>query len=524
MDSKIKFNKIYNLDCEVLIKKMIDEGVKVDLIITDPPYNASKKNNFRSIGRFGIDFGEWDKNFDQTNWLKNINKIIKDGGSIIIFNNWKNLGLISQELENQGFQIKDIIRWIKTNPMPRNVSRRYVTDYEFAIWATSKNGKWTFNKPDSKYYLKPEFTSSIVSGKNRIHPTEKSLEIIEEIIKIHSNEGDIIFDPFSGSGVISYAANKLNRFYIATEISKVFFEQSIKRIKDYFIKPTFNHLGNKYRMIEDLIRNFPKHNIDYFVDAFAGSGVVSLNYQSPKKIFLNDNDKWLTKVLDYLMNTNYKIIIEEIENIIKKYKLPIDFYINKYNDEYNLLKSEFNTNPTTQKLLVLILFGFNQQIRFNSEGKWNIPAGKFYWNNYHKNKLIEFCQKASDRTYSIHSKDFQLFVNEILSDIDKEKTFFYFDPPYLITNATYNRSWTEIEERKLINLIQSLLDKGYKWSLSNVLRCKGKTNKILLDFINKNIKKIKIDYISNITYKNSNYQRNNNEEIVEEILIRGNYE
>lgn len=157
LKTELQLNKIYNMDCLLLIKKMIEQNFKVDMILTDPPYNISRKNNFHTIGRNGIDFGKWDKEFDQTSWLTNIHKIIKNGGSIIIFNDWRNLGLIAQKLEKEGFIIKDILRWIKPNPMPRNTTRRYVTDYEFAIWATHHKGKWTFNKKPNKAYLKPEF-------------------------------------------------------------------------------------------------------------------------------------------------------------------------------------------------------------------------------------------------------------------------------------------------------------------------------------------------------------------------------
>ncbi|WP_081794293.1 DNA methyltransferase [Mycoplasmoides pirum] len=520
----IEVNRIYNKNCLDIINSMIKQNFIVDAIITDPPYNVSKKNNFKTIGRLGVDFGKWDKNFNQTLWLNNIGKILKPGGSIIIFNDWKNLGIISQELVKENFEIKDLLRWIKPNPMPRNVDRRYVPDYEFALWAIKKKGSWTFNKKLDKFYLKPEFICPSVSSKKRIHPTEKPLILMEEIIKIHTNEGDIVFDPFSGSGSTLVAANKLNRFYIGSEILKSYYNKSIKRIKESYIKPTFNHLGNKFRMIEDLIRNFPKNNVDYFVDVFAGSGVVSLNYQTPKKIFLNDKDKWLTAILNYLMNTDVNLVIQKTENIIKQYKLPVDKLNDKYTSQYNKLKKDFNRNKNVEKLLVLILFGFNQQIRFNSKDEWNIPAGKFRWSLYQKNKLIEFCEKAKEKNYSIHSKEFDIFVYEILKEIDKKKTLFYFDPPYLISDATYNNSWTELEEQKLIDILNFLTKNGYRWCLSNLLYSKGKENTKLNNFISINKKNIKVDIIKNISYKNSNYQRKKNFLIDQEILIRGNYE
>lgn len=516
---KINLNEIYNINCKNLIKTMIDSNFQVDAIITDPPYNISRKNNFQTIGRNGINFGDWDWNFNQIDWLDDINKIIKNGGSIIIFNDWKNLGLISKKLEEQGFDIKDILRWIKPNPMPRNTNRRYVTDYEFAIWAT-KGEKWTFNKNVSKYYLKPEFIFPIVPSSKRIHPTEKSESLIEEIIKIHTNEGDIIFDPFSGSGTISFIANKLNRYYIGCEIEKKYFLASKKRIKDFYLKPSFNHLGNKFRIIEELIRNFPKKNIEYFVEVFAGSGIVSLNYLSPKKIFLNDNDFWLTKILDYLINNDSNLVIKRTEQIIKKFKLPFNQFLDKYTDEYNNLKKSFNEDKKVDKLLVLILYGFNQQIRFNSNGDFNIPPGKFCWNSYQRNKLLNYCLATKDKKISIKNEDFSDFVKDIKKSIKKENTIFYFDPPYLITNATYNSNWTINEEEKLIKLLKELTNEGYKWFLSNILISKGNKNNLLEKFIN-STKNVSYEFIENVSYKNSNYQRNNSEED-KEILVKGN--
>lgn len=521
INKKIVLDTIYNLDCKVLINKMIKNNFKVDAIITDPPYNISRKNNFQTIGRQGINFGDWDKNFDQKKWLKNIDKILKPGGSIIIFNDWRNLGIIAEQLEAQGFIVKDVLRWIKPNPMPRNITRRYVTDYEFAIWATKKDGKWTFNKNNDKIYLKPEFIHSVVLGKKRLHPTEKSIPLIEEIIKIHTNEGDIIFDPFSGSGSISFAANKLNRFYIATEISKIYYQKSIKRIKDSYTKPSFNHLGNKYRMIQELIRNFPKNNIHYFVDVFAGSGVVSINYKTPKIYFLNDKDTHLTSILNFLINNKIETILKKIDAIVEKYNLPIKPNVN-FKNQYLNLKNDFNKNKSVDKLLVLTLFGFNQQIRFNENNEWNIPSGKFCWNSYQRNKIIQFCNELNKGTFNISTQDFDVFANEIKEKINKNQSLFYFDPPYLISNATYNASWTIEEEKKLISILQNLTDNNYKWCLSNLLSSKGQENKLLMEFIKKNNSKIQIEYLEEISYSNSNYQRKNHTNKDVEVLIKGN--
>lgn len=228
--------KIYNQNCFDLFKQFEKDNKEpfIDAVITDPPYNISKKNNFKTIGRNGIDFGKWDYNFNQTKWIKKISKFVKKGGSIIIFNDYKNFGIISSCLTKLGFEIKDLLRWIKKNPMPRNIFRRYVTDYEFAIWAVKIGGKWTFNKDGRKPYLRPEFNSSLVANsKHKIHPTQKPLKVIKELIKIHTNKNDLVVDPFLGSGTTAVACLQLKRNFIGSEIDKVYFDLSKKRLEEY---------------------------------------------------------------------------------------------------------------------------------------------------------------------------------------------------------------------------------------------------------------------------------------------------
>ena len=225
---------IYNDDYKVLIKDLKKNKVKVDAIITDPPYNVSRdyQLGFSNMGRSGMDYGEWDYNFNQKKWIKQASELIKPGGAMIIFNDWKNLGDISRQLEKCDFTVKDIIRWEKRNPMPRNVERRYVTDCEFAVWAVKNGAKWTFNKPKEEGYLKPVVTTGIVpGGKKRLHPTQKHLEVMEQLIRIHTNEGDTVLDPFLGSGTTAVACKKNNRNIIGAEIDKKYYDITMGRLK-----------------------------------------------------------------------------------------------------------------------------------------------------------------------------------------------------------------------------------------------------------------------------------------------------
>ncbi len=504
---KIELNEIYNIDCIELMNGMIKQKIKVDAIITDPPYNISKNNNFKTIGRAGIDFGDWDYEFDQKKWIKKINKIIRPGGSVIIFNDWKNMGDISKELEKQGFIIKDLIRWVKPAPMPRNTNRRYVTDYEVAIWAVNPGAKWTFNKPDNIPYLRPEINGGIAMGKNKIHPTQKGKKAIQSLIEVHTLPGDVIFDPFSGSGEISLNANELGRIYIGAEINKNYWRKSRTRINDSLVKPAINHLGNKFRMIQKLMANLQTNNIDNFVDVFAGSGVVSASFKNAKKYWMNDIDVNLNKILNFLINTNKESILNDIEKIILKYSLNTK----KYREGYLKLRDEFNNSnyKNIKKLFVLVLFGFNQQIRFNSKGKFNTPPGKTMWTDYQKDKIYRFVNSFERRDVEIQSWDFEEFVNYILPQTNNFKTIYYFDPPYLVSNATYNLNWNVNEEKRLLELLEKLNNERNKtkWILSNVLESNGKTNDLLLNFIKKNTNVKVIDV--NVNYNNSNYQRKN---------------
>jgi len=209
--------------------------IVVDAIITDPPYGVSRKHQlgFSNMGRSGMDYGEWDYNFDQVDWINRVSPLVKPGGAFIIFNDWKNASYIVETLTKNGFVVKDLIRWVKKNPMPRNVNSRYVNDFEVAIWAVKgkKYGTWTFNKPNDVPYLRPEFKTGLVpGGKKRIHPTQKKLSVIEDLVRIHTNENDIVFDPFSGSGTCAVACKNLKRRFIGSEIDPIYYEKSVERI------------------------------------------------------------------------------------------------------------------------------------------------------------------------------------------------------------------------------------------------------------------------------------------------------
>ena len=217
--------EIYNGDC-LEAMKAIPSG-SVDLVLTDPPYNIARDNNFDTMGRAGIDFGEWDKNADIFTFMNEVFRVLNKNGSFIVFNDWKNLDDIVKYAEKLGFVTKDMLRLEKSNPMPRNRDRRYITDFECAIWFTMPHAKWCFNRQDPAYQ-RPKFLCPIDKGP---HPTQKSLKLMQELVKIHSNEGDVILDCFAGSGTTLLAAKNLNRQFIGIEKEKEYYDICVERLK-----------------------------------------------------------------------------------------------------------------------------------------------------------------------------------------------------------------------------------------------------------------------------------------------------
>lgn len=202
----------------------------VDMVLTDPPYNISRENKFHTMGRAGIDFGEWDKGFNLFSYIRPLFRVCKKGANVVIFNDWKNIGVISKYAESVGFEIKDMIRWRKSNPMPRNRDRRFVVDYETAIWLVKPGGKWTFNRV-SEAYDRPEYCGPAPSGKEKVgHPTQKPVWLMESLIESLSNKNDVVLDAFMGSGSTGVACLNKERKFIGIELDDGYFEIAKERL------------------------------------------------------------------------------------------------------------------------------------------------------------------------------------------------------------------------------------------------------------------------------------------------------
>ena len=235
----------------------IEDG-SVDLVLTDPPYLISRTSGMQKhkdsgnkkqlsvqkdedgnvIGEFdygkrfavATDFGKWDKEYtteDLDKAIEQFYRILRKGGScIIFFDIWK-IETLADLLKKHKFNKLRFIEWIKTNPMPINQKASYLSNAREIAISCVKGGKATFNsKYDKGIYKYP-----IYAGKDRFHPTQKSLPLFEELIEKHSNEGDLIVDPYGGSATTYVASMNKNRICLSCEPDEEYYKKSLERIK-----------------------------------------------------------------------------------------------------------------------------------------------------------------------------------------------------------------------------------------------------------------------------------------------------
>lgn len=235
-------SSIYNGDCLLEMHKI--GNASVDLILTDPPYNLGnfminrstnlskmRENFFANAGWDNLEFDEWVERMDM--FLKEAARVIKIGGSMIIFMAIIKVETIIKLAEKYGFYYKTTGIWHKLNPMPRNMNLHFVNSTEAWIYFTYKKKTGTFNN-DNKMVHDFIETSVVSNGEKKAgkHPTQKPIALLEHFVKLLSNEGDLVADPFMGSGSTGIVCKKLNRGFIGIELDKEYFDIAKKRIGD----------------------------------------------------------------------------------------------------------------------------------------------------------------------------------------------------------------------------------------------------------------------------------------------------
>ena len=294
------------------------------------------------------------------------------------------------------------------------------------------------------------------------------------------------------------------------------------------VKSPLNYTGGKYRLLPQLEKYFPM-NINTFYDVFCGGANVGINAKA-KRTMCIDNNRKVIEMLDCLKNNAFEDITRKILDTIQSFRLSesylkgYDYYsvnssqgLGRYNKrQYLALRDFYNRSKIKDPLVLLslIIFSFNNQIRFNAKGEYNLPVGKRDYNGNSRKNIFQFNTQANSKIISFRVDDFRKLVKYKLNKAD----FIYLDPPYLLGLATYNEanSWTIQDELDLYKVLAEIDTQGIKFALSNVVQHKGQHNTVLVNWSEEH--KFKINKIRQ-NYGNSNYQSRAGMNKTQEVLI-----
>ena len=291
------------------------------------------------------------------------------------------------------------------------------------------------------------------------------------------------------------------------------------------------YVGDKYKLYPKIRKYFPK-TINRFIEPFTGGGSVFLNVNA-NEYLLNDIDTNVINIHQFLIeqSENPKAFFDSVFEIIQEYNLShsyikdivpqelkdewIKTYYAKFNKKgFDKLKTDYNLSnkKNVLHLYLLLIYGFNRMLRFNSKGEYNLPVGNVDFNKNTETALHDYFRLTKQKNIQFFNLDFLDFFRQIEF---QEDDFVYFDPPYLITFSEYNKLWNEETEKRLLDFLEWLDTQNVKFAVSNVSHYKGKINQQFLEWSRQhNSFDIKSNYIS--------YHDNSNKEF-KEVLIT-NYE
>ena len=236
----IKDYLLINDDCFSVLKNIPDHSV--DLILTDPPYNIAKystgnmKFNWRS--EINNDLAEWDlSELNPKDLIGEFKRVLKPNGNIFIFCSYNIIGEDHKVFDPE-FDTFQFMVWHKTNPVPNFRKSSFLNSCELIVSCWNKGHTWNFtNQRDMHNFIENSICMGSERVKNKdgksLHPTQKPVAILEKIVKIASNENDLVLDCFNGVGSTGVASLKNNRRYLGIEIDKTYMDATEQRLKIY---------------------------------------------------------------------------------------------------------------------------------------------------------------------------------------------------------------------------------------------------------------------------------------------------
>jgi len=247
---KLSLNQIIHGDCVEILASLPENSV--DLIFADPPYNLQLRNDLYRPNMTKVDAVDdgWDKfgdfaEYDEftREWLSASQRVLKETGTLWVIGSYHNIYRVGAIMQNLGFWFLNDIVWIKSNPMPNFRGVRFTNAHETMIWAQKKKGaKYTFNHQSMKalnddLQMRSDWNLNLATGRQRIksngakaHSTQKPEALLYRVIMASSNPGDVVLDPFFGSGTTGAVAKKLGRNWIGIERDKKYIKIAQKRI------------------------------------------------------------------------------------------------------------------------------------------------------------------------------------------------------------------------------------------------------------------------------------------------------
>lgn len=452
-----KNNKVFNEDSNELVRK-----IKADVVYIDPPYNSRQYS-------------------DAYHLLENVAMWEKSE----VFG-------VAKKMERNGIKSKycSVSAPLAFKDLIENINAKYII--------VSYNNMGAKGASRSQAKISDDDILSILRKKGKV--------------KVYETD----FNQFNTGK--THIDNHKERLFVC-KVGKVT-KQKIKKAVTNIdkVKSPLNYTGGKYKILNQIIPIFPK-NLDLFVDLFSGGSNVGVNVNA-KRIVCVDKQKEIIRVMDLFKKYEDGYIIDTLEKIINKYELSnsllngyevynctSDKGLGSYNkNKYIQLRTDYNKmkEDSADKdflFLTLIIYGFNNQIRFNSSGEFNMPVGKRDFNNSLRKNLKSFINVLKTKNIEFINSDFREIAIETA-----DNTLVYCDPPYFLGTASYNENggWTEQDEMDLLNYLSFLDSKGIKFALSNVIEHKGAKHKLLEAWINEH--NYKIHFIK-CDYNNSNYHK-----------------
>lgn len=245
------FDRVIHGDCVEILTQMPAESV--DMIFADPPYNLQLQEELWRPNLTKVDAvdDEWDQfgSFEVydtfcTRWLEGCRRVLKENGTIWVIGSYHNIFRIGNIMQDLGFWILNSVVWVKANPMPNFRGRRLTPSHEILIWASKhKDSRYPFHYKTARAInddrqLRAEWLIPICTGEERLkihgkkaHPTQKPEALLYRVITLSSQSGDLVLDPFLGTGTTAVVAKQLRRHYIGIEQDPIYCQLALERLE-----------------------------------------------------------------------------------------------------------------------------------------------------------------------------------------------------------------------------------------------------------------------------------------------------